>query len=247
MPDRKGTVGVGSKRFGVAGQKLLEPDQDATTHDFIFQDHDVFFVDTARDLCEFTRQSLHGRADEYFDKHPKTKQTPDAMANDVPSALGSPSWGVLPFRFGAGRDGKHKLEPVEPLPPGEPPDDGDSSQDAVQRAPASSPGRAARLAGELGAARPRVRRSRRRRGLCERRARRRREPPGIRGGRARAAGLASSGGEQGLKRPFAAPASPPRAEARLVLGQRQRCTSYLLRASPLGRRRLSEVEGLGYL
>ncbi|HEU4532869.1 MAG TPA: LodA/GoxA family CTQ-dependent oxidase, partial [Polyangiaceae bacterium] len=51
---------------------------------------------------------------------PKTKQILDAMAKEVPSALGSPYWGVLPFRFGDGRYVKYKLEPVEPATPGEP-------------------------------------------------------------------------------------------------------------------------------
>jgi hypothetical protein len=29
------------------GPKLLAPDEDTTTHDFLLQNHDVFFVDTA--------------------------------------------------------------------------------------------------------------------------------------------------------------------------------------------------------
>jgi len=57
-PDFKGTVGIALKLFDVEGEKLLAPNQEATTQDFILQNHDVFFVDTARDMCEFTRLAL---------------------------------------------------------------------------------------------------------------------------------------------------------------------------------------------
>ena len=36
----------------------------------ISQNHDVFFVDTAKDMCEFTWMALNGQANEYLDKHP---------------------------------------------------------------------------------------------------------------------------------------------------------------------------------
>jgi hypothetical protein len=62
-PDLKGTVGIALKLFGVDGQKLLAPDQNAATHDFLLQNHDVFFVDTAKDMCEFTCRSLNGQFD----------------------------------------------------------------------------------------------------------------------------------------------------------------------------------------
>lgn len=57
LPDLRTTVGIAIKLFDVPGEKLLEPEEDATTHDFLLQNHDVFFVDTARDMCEFTRQA----------------------------------------------------------------------------------------------------------------------------------------------------------------------------------------------
>lgn len=120
-PDLKGTMGIGIKLFGVDGEKLLTPDQDATTHDFILQNHDVFFVDTAKDMCEFTCQSLHGKGDDYLQKHPKTKQILDDMAKQVASVLVSDYWSVLPSRFGddagtGNRYVKYKLEPIDPVP-----------------------------------------------------------------------------------------------------------------------------------
>ncbi len=120
LPDFKGTVGIGIKLFGVSGQKVLPPDLDAVTHDFLMQNFDVFFVDTARDMCEFTCAALNGRFDEYVAQHPITGQILDQMAQVVDSTLATPYWSVLPFRF-ADRFVKYKLEP-EVVPAGAAPD-----------------------------------------------------------------------------------------------------------------------------
>lgn len=113
LPDLNGTVGVAMKLFGVTGKKLLEPDQDALTQDFILQNHDVFFVDTARDMCEFTCQSLHGKGEAYEKQHPDTAQILRDMQKVVDSALTSDYWSVLPACFGADRFVKYKLEPLQ--------------------------------------------------------------------------------------------------------------------------------------
>ena len=110
VPDFKGTVGIGIKLFGVAGEKVLAPDQAATTHDLILQNHDVFFVDTAKDMCEFTCQSLNGKFDEYVSTHPVTGQIINDMKKVVDTVLGTPYWSVLPYTFGDGRYVKYKLE-----------------------------------------------------------------------------------------------------------------------------------------
>ena len=49
-PDLHTTLGVGIKLFGVPGPTLMG---DGETADFIFQNHDVFFVDNAQEFCEF--------------------------------------------------------------------------------------------------------------------------------------------------------------------------------------------------
>ncbi len=95
----------------------MEPDQEATTQDFILQNHDVLFVDTAKDMCEFTCASLNGQFDEYVKEHPVTGEVLDAMEKIVETVLGTPYWSVLPSRFGEGRYVKYKLEP-ETVPPG---------------------------------------------------------------------------------------------------------------------------------
>jgi hypothetical protein len=110
-PDLKGTAGISIKLFGVDGEKLLTPDQNATTHDFLLQNHDVFFVDTAKDMCEFTCLSLNGRFDEYVNSHPVTGQILADMEKVVDTVLGTPYWSGLPSRFGDRGYVKYKLEP----------------------------------------------------------------------------------------------------------------------------------------
>jgi L-lysine epsilon oxidase-like protein len=119
-PDLKGTVGIGIKAFGVEGASLTEAG--ATTQDFILQNHDVFFVDTAKDMCEFTCLSLNGQFDQYVKDHPITGQILNDMEKVVDSVLGATYWSVLPSHFGKDRYVKYKLEPETPLPAGATPD-----------------------------------------------------------------------------------------------------------------------------
>jgi hypothetical protein len=117
-PDFKTTVGVGVKLFEVPGRKLLEPETEATTLDFILQNFDVFFVDTAKDMCEFTYAGVVLKDYEsYLKKHPKTAQILKDMAQVVPSVLATAYWAILPFAFGPDRYVKYKLEP-ETVPGG---------------------------------------------------------------------------------------------------------------------------------
>lgn len=127
-PDYKATCGVGIKLFGVEGVKVMEPDQDATTQDFLFENFPVFFCDTARDMCESTRASLQGAAARaaYNEAHPVTPEIQAAMEVVVPTVLGSDYWSGIPFRFGEGRFVKYKLEPeTVPAGGGRAPDYGD--------------------------------------------------------------------------------------------------------------------------
>jgi hypothetical protein len=120
-PDLKTTVGIGIKVFDVPGKKLLSPEEAATTHDFLLQNHDVFFVDTAKDMCEFTQASLNGKFDEYVKDHPATGKILEDMAKVVKSVLSTDYWSVLPYRCGSERYVKYKLEPeFVPPAPGEP-------------------------------------------------------------------------------------------------------------------------------
>ena len=116
-PDPRATCGIGIKLFGVPGPKLLAPDTAATTHDFVLQNHDVFFVDTALDMCEFTYAGVvkHDYPG-YLRDHPKTKQILDDMQKHVESVLTSTYWSGLPSSFGLSRHVKYKLEPAGTAP-----------------------------------------------------------------------------------------------------------------------------------
>ena len=117
-PDLKTTLGIGIKLFDVPGEKLLG---DGNTQDFILQNHDVFFVDTAADMCEFTKAGVvQGDYDPYLDTHPVTKQILDDMEKVELSVLTTTYWSVLPYGFGKDRYVKYKLEPEQPAD-GEPP------------------------------------------------------------------------------------------------------------------------------
>jgi hypothetical protein len=114
MADHNTTIGVGMKIFGVEGTKLFGNPAD-TTHDFILQNHDVFFVDTARDMCAFTKAVFEGQGDEYLKAHPATAAILKDMEKVVPSVLGITYWSVLPYRFGDKRFVKYQLIPEASL------------------------------------------------------------------------------------------------------------------------------------
>lgn len=111
LTDYKTTLGIGIKLFDVAGAKLLG-NPNASTFDFLLQNLDVFFVDTASDMCAFTKAGVvDGDYDPYLKAHPKTAQLLDAMAKPVASVLATPYWSGLPFCFGD-TYAKYKLEPT---------------------------------------------------------------------------------------------------------------------------------------
>jgi hypothetical protein len=117
-PDLRTTCGIGIKLFDVPGLKLLG---DGDTQDFILQNHDVFFVDTAADMCEFTKAGVvDGNYEPYLRAHPVTKKILDEMQKVELSVLTTTYWSVLPYSFGQKRYVKYKLEP-EQAPDGEPP------------------------------------------------------------------------------------------------------------------------------
>ncbi len=115
--DLKSTLGIGIKLFGVPGRKLLATEADATTHDLVLQNHDVFFVDTATDMCEFTRAGVvdHDYAG-YLAEHPTTRQILADMAKSEASVLTATYWSGLPYAFGPDRQVKYKLLPVSAAP-----------------------------------------------------------------------------------------------------------------------------------
>ncbi|WP_212005414.1 hypothetical protein [Chitinophaga sp. HK235] len=125
LGDLKSTIGIGIKLFDVPGPKLLDGEEDALTADFILQNHDVFFVDTAKDMCEFTYAGvvLHDY-DSYLNDHEETAKILDEMEKEVLSVVGIEYWSCLPYAFG-NKYVKYKLRPLEitvlpPIPPNNP-------------------------------------------------------------------------------------------------------------------------------
>ncbi|GAB7530723.1 hypothetical protein PS3A_31340 [Pseudomonas sp. 3A(2025)] len=115
QPVFRETVGLGIKLFDVPGLKCLVPDESTPTLDFLLQNHPVFFVRTASDMCALFRDF-----DGWVREHPETGEVLDAMKKSVPSVLQSELWSVVPYRFGAGYC-KYKVVP-EYMPPVEEPD-----------------------------------------------------------------------------------------------------------------------------
>src|SRR5260370_13816524 len=108
-PDLKPTCGIGIKLFDVPGEKLIDG---GDTQDFILQNFDVFFVDTAADMCEFTKAGVvYGDYEPYLRTHSVTDQILKEMQKVEDSVLTATYWSVLPYAFGPGRFVKYKLEP----------------------------------------------------------------------------------------------------------------------------------------
>jgi hypothetical protein len=102
-PDYKTTVGIGLKLFDVPGAKVFG-DPEAQTFDLIFQNMDRFFVDTAAEMCAFTRAGVvEGDYPAYLKTHPRTAEILNAMAKPVGSVLGVRYWAILPFHLGPDR------------------------------------------------------------------------------------------------------------------------------------------------
>ncbi|RFS26934.1 hypothetical protein DVR12_03875 [Chitinophaga silvatica] len=120
LGDLKSTIGIGIKLFGVTGEKLMESEPDALTADFILQNHDVFFVNTARDMCEFTYAGVVLRDyDSYLKDHEETAQILDEMQKRESSVATAVYGSCLPYAFGGDDYVKYKLVPINvpPAPP----------------------------------------------------------------------------------------------------------------------------------
>src|SRR5579864_695378 len=119
VSDYKTTVGIGIKLFNTPTPKIFGLPNE-TTFDLILQNFDVFFVNTAKDMCEFTQAGVvEGDYGPYLKAHPETAKLLDEMAKPVASVLGIDYWSGVPFSFGADRYVKYKLEPkihTDPLP-----------------------------------------------------------------------------------------------------------------------------------
>ena len=110
-PDWMSTIGIGIKVFDVPGPKLVS-DDGANTADFLLQNVPFFFVDTARDMCNFTKASLEGWGDDWIQQNaPKTTELLNDMARPIRSVFETPLWSVVPFQLGNAGFCKYILRP----------------------------------------------------------------------------------------------------------------------------------------
>ena len=102
VPDQdNSTVGFALKVLGVPGEKLIEGEKHFPTHDFLLQNHHVFFVDTAKDFMEFTASIFTGKLDEYKLAHPDFAKILDVdMTKVVENVRSAQFHSTTPFRLG---------------------------------------------------------------------------------------------------------------------------------------------------
>lgn len=119
-PDWKSTIGIGIKIFGIPGKKKVS-DDGAKTADLLMQNVPYFFVDTARDMCNFTKASFEGWSDEWIQENaPDTNRLLDEMAKPIRSVFETSLWSIVPFKLGDGQYCKYILRPGTSTFPGEP-------------------------------------------------------------------------------------------------------------------------------
>ena len=108
-PDLGSTLGIGIKLFGVGDSE--GPGEPTSTADFVMQNFERFFVQDAKEMCEFTYAGVvQGDYPGYLAKHPETQDVLDAMSKVEGSVLTTTYWAILPFALG-NEIVKYKLEP----------------------------------------------------------------------------------------------------------------------------------------
>jgi hypothetical protein len=117
IPDYKSTCGIGIKLFGVDSGDSVPDEGSRNTADLLMQNMNVFFVNDAKEMCEFTKASFNGKGDEWLKEHPVTAQILDKMAKVYPSVFTETLWSVIPFQMGEGQYCKYKLV-AESVPDG---------------------------------------------------------------------------------------------------------------------------------
>ena len=122
-PDIRGDIrGLAIKLVGVPGRKLLEPQQDADTHDFVFLSTDVFLTGTARDFYKFVKAGALNyrwsagdllRIAGFILTHLNVGFGLIANSKKFASLLEMDWYSATPYRFGD-RAVKYRLKPRQP-------------------------------------------------------------------------------------------------------------------------------------
>lgn len=82
-PEWESTIGIGIKIFDVPGEKVVS-DDGVHTADLLLQNVPFFFVDNAKQMCEFTKASFEGWSDEWIQRNaPQTNSLLNAMEKPI--------------------------------------------------------------------------------------------------------------------------------------------------------------------
>lgn len=110
-PDWMSTIGIGIKIFDIPGDKVVS-DDGANTADLLLQNVPFFFVDNAKDMCNFTRASLEGWGNDWVAQYsPVTNELLNEMAKPIHSVFETQLWSVVPFKLGENNYCKYMLRP----------------------------------------------------------------------------------------------------------------------------------------
>ena len=111
-PDQaNNTIGFAVKVLDVPGPKILGGEEAFTTHDFLMQNINVFFSDTAKDFLEFNEAAFSGKLDPYLAQHARSNEILNAMEKPVENVLGSRYWSTTPYKFGEKEYAKYTAKP----------------------------------------------------------------------------------------------------------------------------------------
>jgi hypothetical protein len=123
QPDKQRDVrGLAVKLVGVEGDKLLEIDRDAVTHDFLMTNRPASHVDDATEFMEFADATASNfKFAAYLATHPKVALRLARVKKDVPSVLTEIYWSGAAYKLGP-RAIKFSMRPCT-LGEGEMPDD----------------------------------------------------------------------------------------------------------------------------
>lgn len=111
------TIGFAVKVLDVPGPKVLPGEETFQTQDFVLQNINVFFVDTAADFLAFTQAEFNHTGAAWLQAHPTTNAILSEMAQPVGDVLATTFWSTMPSRFGgAGTYVKYKVIPCTQLP-----------------------------------------------------------------------------------------------------------------------------------
>lgn len=114
---KNNTIGLAVKVLDVPGAKILQGEETFTTHDFLLQNINVFFADTAAQFLEVERSFFDSTSDAYLKAHPRTDQILKDMAKPVENVLGSRYWSTTTYRFGDKDYAKYTAKPCTSVAP----------------------------------------------------------------------------------------------------------------------------------